>query len=570
MNASSIAESIVRLHLGVRIPLRDGVHLNGTLYLPEGPSTPAPAVVALSPYIAQTYHERGMYTAAHGYPFLAVDSRGRGNSEGVFEPFIHEAKDGHDLIEWVARQPFCNGKVAMYGGSYLGYVQWATAKELPPHLATIVPVASAFMGVDVPMRNNIAVPYMLQWLTVVWGRTSQHNLFADNEYHWNAFRRSFEAGIPFKELDTFLGNPSKTIQEWLAHPTQDAYWDAYNPTPEQYAKISLPILTITGSYDSDQPGAMRHYREHLKAASPAARAPHYLVMGPWDHAGTLIPKTEFAGLTVGPASLVDLQQLRIQWYAWTMQDGPKPAFLEKNVAYYVTGAEVWRYADTLEEITSHSIPMYMHSVANPTDVFSAGILAPSCVDHDHDHYIYDPRDVSLAALESTVDPDSITDQRMILAAAGRHLVYHGAPFDEDREISGFFKLSVWLAIDQADTDFRVSVYDIGLDGASVLLSADWMRARYRESLREETLVRTTEALRYDFEHFPFVARRIKKGHRLRLVIGPLHSIHSQKNYNSGGIVSEESMKDARPVTVKLFHDPAHPSALHVPFGHWGI
>jgi uncharacterized protein len=146
-------------------------------------------------------------------------------------------------------------------------------------------------------------------------------------------------------------------------------------------------------------------------------------------------------------------------------------------------------------------------------------------------------------------------------------VYHTVPFAKDVEVSGFFKLSAWVSIDQPDTDFGAWIYEIGLDGSSIFLTTDAMRTRYRESLRQPKLIGTTEPLRYDLDRFMFVSRQIQKGHRLRLVIGPINSIYSQKNYNSGGVVSEESMKDARPVTVKLFHDQARPSALYVPFGH---
>lgn len=92
-------------------------------------------------------------------------------------------------------------------------------------------------------------------------------------------------------------------------------------------------------------------------------------------------------------------------------------------------------------------------------------------------------------------------------------------------------------------------------------------AASRESLHEEKLIHTAAPLRYDLEGFMFISRLVKKDHRLRLVIGPLNSIYAQKNYNSGGIISDESMRDARTVTVKLFHDAAHPSALYVPYGH---
>ncbi len=149
----------VKFQWGVKIPLRDGVKLNATVYTPREQKAPAPCVFTLTPYISQSYHDRGIYFASHGYPFLTVDVRGRGNSEGQFRPLLQEAPDGHDVVEWLAQQPYCNGKVTMWGGSYAGYDQWVTAKEFPPHLATIVPVASPYAGIDFPMRGNIASPY---------------------------------------------------------------------------------------------------------------------------------------------------------------------------------------------------------------------------------------------------------------------------------------------------------------------------------------------------------------------------------------------------------------------------
>ncbi len=566
----SVQSAKVRTQWDVRIPLRDSVQLSATLYLPSIQRQPSPSIFTLTPYIAQTYHDVGMYFAASGYPFLVVNVRGRGDSEGVFKPNINEGRDGHDVVEWLAQQPCCSGQVTMWGGSYGGLDQWNTAREFPPHLATIVPVASPYMAVDFPIRGNVASPYLMQWLTLVAGHTSQDKVFADQSY-WNGkFQEWFESGVPFKDLDAQLGHPSSIFQEWLAHPHQDAYWDSYNPTAAQYAEISVPILTITGIYDGDQLGALMHYREHLKHAPPAIRARHYLIIGPWDHAGTRTPRAQFGGLTFGPESLIDLPRLHLDWYAWTMQGGAKPEFLQKNVAYYVTGAERWRYAESLDAITSHAMLLFLSSMSNPTDVFHSGLLSSQPPrGGEPDHYIYDPCDVSRAGLESQVDPESLTDQRMIHAGVGEHLIYHSAPFAEETEVSGFFKLSAWIAIDQPDTDFIASVFEITVDGRSVFLTNDWIRARYRESLREERLICTRDPLRYDFERFPFVSRRISVGNRLRLVIGPLSTIYSQRNFNGGGVVSEESMKDARTVTVELFHDELRPSALHVPIARTG-
>jgi hypothetical protein len=560
--------SKVELAWGVKIPMRDGVRLNATVYTPKEQKAPAPCIFTLTPYIAQSYHDRGVYFAAHGLPFLTVDVRGRGNSEGQFRPFIQEAQDGHDIVEWLATQPYCNGKVSMWGGSYAGYDQWATAKEFPPHLVTIVPVASPYAAVDFPMLYNIVYPYDIQWLTFTGGHASQDRLFGDIKFWASTYREWFESGRPFKELDTIVGNPSPIFQEWIQHPHPDAYWDSYNPTAEQYAKLSIPILTITGSHDDDQPGALTHYREYMKSASAEGRARHYLVIGPWDHAGTRTPRAEFGGLKFAEASLVDLPKLHLDWYAWTMQNGTKPAFLKKAVAYYVMGAEKWRYADSLESVTAQSRAYALGSKVNASDVFTSGTLDPQAgASGAPDSYVYDPRDVSTAELQAQLDPEAnLVEQRLVQANGGKEFVYHSAPFARDTEISGTFRLSAWIAIDQPDTDFAVSVYEIGLDGTSIYLTGTVLRARYREDLRTPRLITTKAPLRYDFTGFTFVSRQVRRGSRLRLVIAPINLIYSQKNYNSGSVVAEESMKDARPVTVRLYHDAAHPSALYVPLG----
>lgn len=560
----------VDMQWGVKIPMRDGVQLNATVYRPSGQSPPAPCIFTLTPYIAQSYHDRGVYFAARGLPYLTVDVRGRGNSEGMFRPMIQEAQDGYDIVEWLAGRPWCNGKVAMWGGSYAGYDQWATAKELPPHLVTIVPAAAAHPGLDFPMRNQISSPYSVQWLTLTSGRAAQDRIFGDNAF-WAAKNRAwFESGAPLRSFDRSVGNPSATFQEWLAHPYPDAYWDRYSPTVEQYRKMQLPILTITGSYDGDQPGALSFYREHLQA-SPDALARHYLVIGPWDHAGTRTPNAEFGGLKFGPASLVDLPKLHMEWYAWTMQGGPKPAFLAKPVAYYVMGTDKWRYADTLDAVTAERPAWFLDSNGGSAgDVLASGSMtADKPGKGAPDRYTYDPRDVSGAAIEAGVDPSSLIDQQIVYASRGKQLVYHSEPFAADTEISGFFKLSAWLAIDQKDTDFQAAVYDIGADGSSILLTTDLMRARYRENPRAPKLIATQAPLRYDFDRFTFVSRQIARGHRLRLVVSPVNSMYVEKNYNSGGVVADETLQDARVVNVKLYHDKAHPSALYVPMGQAG-
>src|SRR5437660_12829122 len=270
---------------GVKIPMRDKVELNATLYLPKTPDGSAPktpVVFTLTPYISDSYHARAAYFASHGYVFALVDVRGRGNSGGEFEPFAQEPHDGHDVVEWLAQQSFCDGKVAMWGGSYAGFDQWATAKEFPPHLATIVPAAAAHPPLDYPSLDNIGELYDMQWFTLTSGRAGQQNLFADQKFWRTKFLDAYKQHIAFKTLDSFVGKPSSNFQCNLKHATADAYYDAMVPTREQFQKITLPILTITGQYDGDELGSLTCYRVYLANASPETHARHFIVIGPWD------------------------------------------------------------------------------------------------------------------------------------------------------------------------------------------------------------------------------------------------------------------------------------------------
>jgi uncharacterized protein len=557
----------VDLEWGVKIPLRDGIQVNATVFRPAGQREPLPVIFTLTPYTADSYLERALYFARNGYVFALVDVRGRGNSEGTFEPFVNEGHDGHDIVEWLAGQPWSNGKITMWGGSYAGHNQWATLGEKPPHLATIVPVASPYPAIDFPMVRNIFISYDMQWLTFTSGVLANGNLFNEGSFWTQKFREMYLGHRPFRELDQIVGNRSTVFQKWLAHPTPDDYWRSMVPAPEDYGRMDVPILSITGHYDGDQAGALHFYREFMRHATPAAREKHYLIIGPWDHPGTRTPRAEVAGLTFGPASLLDLNKLHKEWYDWTMKGGAKPEFLKKRVAYYVVGpgAETWKYADDLEAIATERRTLYLDSDGGrANDVFQAGRLAAAAPrPSSPDRWVYDPLDVSAADLQSEPAEDNI-DQRGVLALGTGGVIYHSEPFAEPTEISGEVKLTAYLALDVPDTDFSASLYEILPDGSSVVLASDLMRARYRNSLEKAEPVVPGKIERYVFDHFSWFSRRISKGSRLRLVLASASSLNLEKNYNSGGVVSAESAKDARTAHITLYHDAAHPSALELP------
>ncbi len=566
-NATSKSQP-VDLIWGFKIPVRDGVELNGTVYKPAAQKEPLPVIFTLTPYISDSYHERAYYFAQHGYVFVLVDVRGRGNSGGTFDPFVQEPHDGYDIVEFLAKQPWSNGKVTMWGGSYAGYDQWATLKELPPHLVTVVPVAAAHAGVDFPFFRGIWPSYVMQWLTFTSGRTPNANLFGEGSFWTQKFTDIYKRQAPYETLDKTVGDTSTVFQKWLQHPTYDSYWQALAPNPAQYAKMNVPILTITGDYDGDQPGAMSYYLEHMKYGNAAAKDRHYLIIGPWDHAGTRTPKKEVGGLTFGDASLLDMNNLHRQWYDWTMKTGSKPDFLKKHVAYYVVGpgAENWKYADSLDAIATERRVLFLNSQNSvASDVVHSGQLSTQAAISAPDKYTYDPRDLRPGEeLEQEDIAKPYTDQRYALNLFGNGAVYHSEPFTEATEVSGYVKLALWLGIDVPDTDLEVNLYEILPDGSSVILTSDQLRARYRKSLSQPEPVKPGSIERYDFTGFTWFSRRVSKGSRLRLVITCPNSIYLEKNYNAGGRVEGESGKDARVAHITVYHDKEHPSALDLP------
>ena len=545
-----------------KIPMRDGVKLNATIYKPKDSSS-QPAIFTLTPYIGDTYAPRASYFAQHGYVYLLVDVRGRGNSGGEFEPFANEGRDGYDVVEWVAKQPWCNGKVTMWGGSYAGFDQWSTLKEFPPHLSTIVPAAAAHPGVDFPYFKNIFSLYDMQWLTYTSGVTPNTNLFGDGEYWHQKNMEIYRGHLAYNQLDRVVGNPSSVFQKWLTHPADDGYYDAMVPTTDDYRKISLPILTITGDYDGDQSGAMTYYRRHMQVATAAAKENHYLIIGPWDHAGTRTPNPDVGGLHFAAASVLDMNDLHRQWYDWTMKSGAKPEFLKKHVAYYVTGADIWKYADSLDTLATSKRTLFLASNGFASDAFHSGTLAQASPQtSDTDKFTYDPLDTRPGDVD--VQVGGYVNQSDALNLFGEGVVYHSDPFSEPTEISGFVKFSVWLSMDVPDTDLAVGLYELLPDGRSVSLTSDLMRARYRESIREAKLVKPGEIQRFNFTGFTFFSRKIAKGSRLRLVFSAINSADIEKNYNSGGVVENETARDAKTAHITVYHDAAHPSSLELP------
>ncbi|ALH82892.1 hypothetical protein AN936_21795 [Sphingopyxis macrogoltabida] len=218
--------------------------------------------------------------------------RGRGDSEGEFAPFGSEVNDGHDIVDWIAKQPFCNSKVAGNGHGWVGYTQWA-AVHSGAKLPTIVPLSLAWVGLDFPIDNNIFYAFAVPWLTHVDGHTQRNTMMKDGAFQVAEQLRFIESRLPFRKMDEFYGIESHQFREWVSHPSQDEYWDRRNPTDEQLAGLTMPVLTMCGHFDGDQPGALEFYRRHQRLSG--GKADHYLMLGPWGTIRCASPRPSSSG-----------------------------------------------------------------------------------------------------------------------------------------------------------------------------------------------------------------------------------------------------------------------------------
>lgn len=548
----------------VMIPVEEGVRLHGRLWRPRPRDRARAAILSVTPYTADDAHAYGTYFARHGYAYLNVDVRGRGASDGEFWPLVQDGPDAAAVVRWIAEQPWSDGRVATRGGSYRGMVQWQIMAEGPVEpLRTAVPTASAYPGWDFPNSNGILSSYAARWLAFVQGRASQGSLFGDSEYWESRYMEMHRDGRAFGDLDEITGVSSRVFERWIEHPHMDEYWREPSPDSADYARLEKPILTVTGHFDGDQPGALRYYRKHMRHGSTAGKRQHYLLIGPWSHGGTRDPESELGGLTFADTAALDMNDLHRRWFDWVLRDGARPSILEDRVVYYVMADGRWRTAPSLQAVADTSRTLYLSSPSgNPEGPFEPGRLSPRPpAEADVDRYVYDPRDTAdVATLESMEEPTAPGAAFL----AGPKLVYQSAPLEQSIEVSGQMRLDAWIEMNVPDTDIAAWVYEIRPTGRTILLGETELRARHRLGVDTAALAEPGQVERYRFDRFLWFSRRLKEGSRLRLVVAPLNTPAVQKNYNSGGDPVEETVEDARTATVRLHLSDDRPSALVLP------
>ena len=304
-------------------------------------------------------------TAAHGYAAVIGFTRGKVCSPDAPVPIKHDGADADTLIGWIAAQPWSDGRVGMYGGSYEGFTQWAAAKHPPKALKALMPSVSFSPGTDFPMEGNVFETQAFSWpLYTTVNKTLDHAIY-DDDARWVRLKHDwYVSGRPYRDLDQIYGAPNPFFDQWLQHPDFDAYWRGFVPSDQQLRDLTIPVLTTTGYYDSGQIGALSYLMRHERL-NP--KAEQYLVIGPYDHhtgqLGTISPlgsgRPTLAGYDLDPVAQIDIIALRYAWFDYVLRGGAKPAILADRVNYEVMGADVWKHAPTIVGLGSQRRRFYL-------------------------------------------------------------------------------------------------------------------------------------------------------------------------------------------------------------------
>ena len=535
----------------VMAPMRDGTALATDVYLPAEHG-PYAAVVARTPYNKNNPLVRRNARAwtSHGYAYVMQDVRGRGDSDGVFTPYRNDGRDGHDTVEWVATQSWCDGTVATHGGSYGGRIQWLTALEQPPHLrAMIVLVAPSDPFVEWPTSGESV-------MTLSWYRLVDRRLMQSPEgVDWMAAYHH----LPLQTMDEAAGFSSEHWREALRHTARDEYWEPLR-YQHRFDELDVPVLHVSGWYDDEQIGTPLNFAGMAsRARSETARRSQRLLMGPWGHA--VNTTRQLGEVDFGSGALIDLDGYMAGWLDSTLGRTPDPG--TAPVRLFVMGVNTWRDEGEWPLARTRFTELFLRSGGAANSRHGDGMLAaqPAAGDEPCDSFVYDPR----RPVPFLTAPESAQiggpDDYSAVELRGDVLCYSTEILDKDLTLIGPVRLRLFASSSAVDTDFAAKLVDVHPTGFCQRLCDGIIRARYRDGVEHAVLMEPGTVYEFDIDLWN-TSQAVFAGHRLRLEVTSSAFPKFDRNLNTG----EEIGTGTRMVTAEnhVWHDAAHPSRLILP------
>jgi uncharacterized protein len=556
----------VTIERDVTAKMRDGVILRADIYRPKSDGR-FPVLLQRTPYGKTRTTDFGLMAAARGYIVIVQDVRGRYMSEGDWYTFKNESDDGYDTVEWAASLPYSNGKVGMFGESYVGATQWLTAIAHPPHLAGICPGYTASNYHDGWTYQAGAFE---QWFNESWTSIlAQDTLHRAAIRNTNAFATAWKlplANYPLfnfpdpSSASTSTGSLAPYFLDWLAHPAYDAYWKQIS-IEEHYDEITVPALTVAAWYDIFLGGSLRNYLG-MKAhgGTDAARRGQHLLIVVGGHAGA---GRKIGDVDFGPAAAEDdLDAITLKWYDFLFK-GLQNEFSGKPVKIFVMGDNRWREEEDWPLARAQTTKYFFHSVKGANSLRGDGSLSTTQPRSENpDHYVYDPANpVSTIGGPLCCDEDRISpgphDQR---PAETRDdvLIYSTAPFAQDTEITGPVTVELFAKSSAVDTDFTAKLVDVAPDGYAQNLTEGVIRTRYRDSQDKANLMNPGQIYQFKIDLWA-TSNVFRKGHLLRVEISSSNFPRFDRNLNTGE--NAAFAVNLISATNTVYHDADHPSVL---------
>jgi len=514
-----------------KVEMRDGIALATDIYLPSATGK-FPTLLVRDIYTNGSPANRQKYAkfaTTHGYAFVFQSTRGRYDSDGHWYPYFQEIGDGDDTISWIAKQDWSDGKVGMFGTSYLASVQWLAALGGNPALKAIVPAMSPgdyYRDVAYP-GGAFSLLSRARWgIGLVGGRTTA------------SFPVDWVDGIDHLPIDTLaesVGFNVRHFQDWLDHPTYDAYWKPLN-LEARANEMSVPALNIGGWYDVFLRSTIGSYKTMTEqAASQVARDGQQLVIGPWPHGWNVSQKV--GDVDFGPEAIIAVEPLLLEWFDHYLKNGPKPS--SAPIRIFVMGENVWRDEQEWPLARTEYKKYYLHSDGELSST------APT-TDSSSLQYNYDPRD-PVPTLGGNIMEPSLRGPYDQAPLDGRKdvLRFVTEAVTQPTEITGPISAELYAETDVTDTDFMAKLIVVKPDGTAINLVDGVIRARFREGFEEEKLIEPGVVYKYSIDMWA-TSYMLSPGDKLRVDITSSNFPRLARNLNTGAEFARTSeMKVAR-------------------------
>jgi putative CocE/NonD family hydrolase len=518
------------------IPMKDGAEVSIVVVKRKGKSTIKKSAILVSSIYAGTNEVSAMLSASKGYVGVISNTRGKRLSKSQINPLEYEQTDVYEVIDWISKQSWSNQKVAMFGGSYNGFTQWASMKhKVHPALKTIIPMVAIAPGIDYPMENNILHNYSYSWNFYV-----TNNKFLDfeasNDFkRWNSLKnRWYKTGVAFNKLDSLDGQINTLWNKYMQHPSYDGYWKNMIPYKQEFAKIDIPILTITGYYDDSQRGAMYYYNQHHKYVK---NPNHYLLVGPFDHwTAQTKPEESLRNYELDKVALINIEEDVIyQWFDYILKGKEKPSILKDKVNFQVMGTNIWMHKPTLSAMINDTLTF--HLSADKTNEFYALKAKPNNSEIQMSVDFKDRESMT----NTEYYPWPLEKENINLKDG---LIFKSDVLKEDIIINGSFFGDLEFSMNKRDVDYSVIVYQLTPENTYFHLSYYIGRASYAKDRERRNLLTPNEKTQISFDNSKLISKKIEKGSRIIVVVNVNKNNNAQINYGTGKDVNKESSKNA--------------------------